>query len=537
MPISSNRRQRVIEFATPKVADLVIVERVDASKNVNAATTAYESDYGTPHPDTSRFSGFKLALVKNSDDDQGQYQDWYYVADRTEQDKYNWEFQAAGGESPRFNTVVRTYVLPRYGSGTDGALGGGQTAGTHVFDELEPKINTVMPTSVHDPFGDGLGGNDPDAAYVLFEKKQVRSGDDFLDTLYVVEQRVYVEKVSIRRVDADEAFAYNDADITSSPEGNGLITKETLYYKDEDVFATIKFVDKDSGTDGIQEATSPSANATKCPMNASGEAKQAEYVFTNADATFQASGGTNTFNAGSSTQNYNFWGVDDYGILREGKQLSDNWYALVERQVIKPPRGVTNQISKYLTYQNYSWPAVLEGGDDNIQGDVDSENGIDGYTWTRKTGGGDTVIFARYKRHAYSGPTRIEVTLFWRKTKFAVSTDVDGSDGGNTELTNVVTMQPIPVNFVSPLESLNIGPTLHDQLSVFITTGTEHPVWELAGAQFSYEPTNFIDWPESIIISDTQKPFRGGWLRERIKAFRPNLGPADGSVQTAPSTS
>ena len=112
MPISSNRRQRVIEFATPKVADLVIVERVDSSKNVNAAATAYDSDYGTPHPDATRFPNFKLALIKNSDDDHGQYQDWYYVADRTEQDKYNWEFQAAGGESPRC-PLPRTIRLGR----------------------------------------------------------------------------------------------------------------------------------------------------------------------------------------------------------------------------------------------------------------------------------------------------------------------------------------------------------------------------------------------------------------------------------------
>ena len=217
MPISSNRRQRVIEFATPKVADLVVVERVDASKNVNSADAADETAYGTPHPDTTRFLNFKLALIKNSDNEQGQYQDWYYVKDRANQDEYNWEFQAAGASSPRFDTVVRTYVLPRYGSGTDGALGVGQTGGTHVFDEYLPALASAMPTSTYDPFGDGLGGNDPDEAYVLFEKKQVRSGDEFLDTLYVVEQRIYVKRVTIRCVEADKEFPYNDYNTDSKP--------------------------------------------------------------------------------------------------------------------------------------------------------------------------------------------------------------------------------------------------------------------------------------------------------------------------------
>ena len=135
MPISSNRRQRVIEFATPKVADLVIVERVDSSKNVNAAATAYDSTYGTAHPDDTRFPNFKLALIKNSDDDQGQFQDWYYVKDRDSQDDYNWEFQAAGAGTPRFDTVVRTYVTLR-----------------SAFNDASPVLATAMPITASDPF-------------------------------------------------------------------------------------------------------------------------------------------------------------------------------------------------------------------------------------------------------------------------------------------------------------------------------------------------------------------------------------------------
>ena len=196
MALSSTRRQRIIEFSTPKVADLVVVELKDASKNLSSAGSADDSSYGTPHPDTSKFPDFKLALIKNADDQQGQFQLWYYIKDRAEQDRYNWEFQAAGVGSSRYDSVVRTYVIPRYGSGTDGALGGGQVAGTDVFDESLPAIASTMPSTIHDPFGSGLGNaTTPDTNYVLFEKKQVRSGDETLDSLYVVEQRVYVKKV------------------------------------------------------------------------------------------------------------------------------------------------------------------------------------------------------------------------------------------------------------------------------------------------------------------------------------------------------
>ena len=74
MPTSSNRRQRVIEFSTPKVADLVVVEVVDASRNVGSADAADNTTYGTAHPTTDKFPDFKLALIKNADDQQGQFQ-------------------------------------------------------------------------------------------------------------------------------------------------------------------------------------------------------------------------------------------------------------------------------------------------------------------------------------------------------------------------------------------------------------------------------------------------------------------------------
>ena len=39
-----------------------------------------------------------------------------------------------------------------------------------------------------------------------------------------------------------------------------------------------------------------------------------------------------------------------------------------------------------------------------------------------------------------------------------------------------------------------------------------------------YNATNYVDWPESLVIQDSQKPFRGGYLREKITAFIPKVG-------------
>ena len=135
MAISSTRRQRIIEFSTPKVADLVVVEIKDASRHLKSADSAdhvadNDGNFGAAHPDTNNFPDFKLALIKNADDDQGQFQLWYYVKDRADQDHYNWEFQAAGVGTSRYDSVVRTYLIARAD-----------------YNEANPAINDAMPVT------------------------------------------------------------------------------------------------------------------------------------------------------------------------------------------------------------------------------------------------------------------------------------------------------------------------------------------------------------------------------------------------------
>lgn len=456
MPTSSNRRQRVIEFSTPKVADLVVIEVVDASRNIGSADTVtgvdpegVSNDYGTPHPNTVKFPDFKLALIKNADDDQGQFQYWYYVKDRDDQDNYNWEFQAAGGSSPLYDTVVRTYVLLR-----------------STYDESSPIIGSNMPSVDADPFyADPVTAKDPD--YVLFEKKQVRSGDDTLDSLYVIEQQVYVKRVPIRRTDVDPEF--------DTP----LKSKETLFYKDEVVYKTTAF----DATDNISSMGTLTASAlfkrNLVPDNFFGT-----HSHTNAEE-------------GQTSK--------EVGILREGRQLTDNWYAIAEREVIKTNTS-DGIVKSYTTYQNYTWPAVLLR--------IEDEN------WSRRDGGTDTIVYPIYKRGAYSGPTKVLVELYWTdsSTGFPVSS---AADGGATHVGTIVPMLPEPCVFQTPIATVNVPPTLHDQITVSASTGTDHPVYSYIGTTWTFLSTNHKDWPDDIIIADSQKPYRGGYLRERIKAYKP----------------
>ena len=380
MPISSNRRQRVIEFATPKVADLVVVERVDSSKNVNSAATADDTAYGTAHPDTTRFPNFNLALIKNGDDEQGQFQDWYYVKDRADQDDYNWEFQAAGAGNPRFDTVVRTYVTLR-----------------SAFLKNTPAIGNTngMPSGNVSitPFDNDqtVNGVTYDTDYVLFEKKQTRSGDETLDSLYVVEQHVFVKRVTIRSVDADQQFSGSGKSGSSSvtkPYG-GLVSKETLFYKDQQVVATLDFKDNDGGTD------SPGVDNTTYRVNeAHADHGIAEYVFSDAEAYYdQVSFAPASDDYGAVSNKHPFWGVDTFGVLREGKQLSDNWYALFERMVVI--QDSDGKVNEYFTYKDMGWPAVF--------GELVTQQ------WPRRNGTSQLITYPTFLREAYSGPTKMKI--------------------------------------------------------------------------------------------------------------------------------
>jgi len=457
MAISSTRRQRIIEFSTPKVADLVVVEIKDASRHLKSADSADNTAYGTAHPDTTNFPNFKLGLIKNADDEQGQFQLWYYVKDRGEgsqddsQDDYNWEFQAAGVGNSRYDSVVRTYVIAR-----------------SDYNEADPVINSAMPITSSDPF-------ELADSYVLFEKKQVRSGDETLDSLYVVEQRVYVKKVPIRRVDLDETF------------DEPLRSKETIFYKGETPQKTFVF--------GETDVTKPvNSSKTTAQTFALGAEATSTYDVPNPDLVAPF--------FGTSIVAIN---SNKFGVLCEGRQISDNWYAVAERELIKT--DANNIVDTYITYQNFSWPPVLSG--------------IVVDRWTRRDGGADPVEYPIYKRGAYSGPTRVEVKIYWKDTPWTIGTSADGSD---TELALIKPMHPEPILFQSPIASVSVPPTLHERFRIVASTGTSHPIYTYKGTTWTYEKTNYADWPPDLVIQDSQRPFRGGFLREKIKAFIPEVG-------------
>jgi hypothetical protein len=152
--------------------------------------------YGTAHPNTARWPDHKLVFAKERPEPEsvGTF-DFYYAADRANQDSYNFSHTEADIGGTRFDAVSRTYVTPRAS-----------------FTPNTPAMGATMPNVPASLFT---------GTYVLAEKRQARIGEQELDALYVAETHVYVKRCNIVQLGVD------------SMNGKVLTSTSTLYYASE----------------------------------------------------------------------------------------------------------------------------------------------------------------------------------------------------------------------------------------------------------------------------------------------------------------
>jgi hypothetical protein len=144
--------------------------------------------YGDPFLDRGRYPDHKLVYVTPQSDDK--WSRWYYASDRINEDAYNWEFTAADIGGTKFDAVTRTYIIFR-----------------SSFDPESPAMGSAMPNVPEDLFSD---------EYILASRTQKRTGEQELDSLYVIEQRTYVKRCTLTEI-----------------LGSKISSEERLYYKGE----------------------------------------------------------------------------------------------------------------------------------------------------------------------------------------------------------------------------------------------------------------------------------------------------------------
>ena len=343
MPVSRNQpspqRQSALSFVSPKVADLLFFETVDAQKigNTPKEIEANLPAYGTAHPDTENFPNHKLCFVKQADAN-GLMYEYYYAADRASQDDYNFEFSQADIGGNKYDTVVRTYVTLRSSFSDVDA--------SHEAGDVMPDPTSQF-TAENAIIYDNSGSPDETATstdYILYTRQLRRIGDKELDGLFVVEQRTYFRRVDISSQKLD-------------PATDGVLrTVEKLIYRGEKYNAP-----HGGGTDTAGEETAGTA----------------------------------------AWENEAVWGLDASGINHEAEQLSHDWWKVTLQDVIPQDSEAHTtygsggkKIREYTTYRNFTWPAVVgelifttankKDGSSNTTVTVRNKEGKDGFSGATK---------------------------------------------------------------------------------------------------------------------------------------------------------
>ena len=391
----SPQRQSVVTFPTPNVNDILFFETIDAER---VGTSIPE--YGSKHPDFKKWPNHRLVHAAAADE-QSRYYRYYYAADQLDQDNDNWAFSEADIGGTKFDAITRDYVVRR-----------------SEFSSTTPDMGAAMPDV---PAGKFTG------THVLAQRKQIPINDKILNGLYVIEQRVYVKKVPLYRLDYDEFFSKTN------------YTKQTLYHKGEAV-------------------------------------------------------GGSTIEVLAIDPDNTYWQLGADGILRTLQQLSDNWYAVTEQQVVNTDSGGGSFY--YNTSVNYSFPPVLE--------DIDFD------LWERRSGAKTYSPKVKYSKGAYRGPCRAKVDVIWSSSQL-------------DPLTVPSPPQPQPIAVSTPYFSLSVKETLHGVVNVSVSNGTEDEKYVYTAGTYTFQATNLIDWPDSLVVSSTVKKFRGGWLRETVTVYAPTV--------------
>lgn len=266
--------------------------------------------------------------------------------------------------------------------------------------------------------------------YILTERIERPIGQQELASLYIAEDRTYIRRTTLTQRDYDEAF------------GGVLLTVQTLHYLTE---------------------------------------------------TFEVDGADLTIAALFSDDDSPFWDLQTDGTVREGRQLSSNWYALTTRNVV--PRNFALSGRSYSTNIDYSWPAVLA----LLETDI----------WNLRAGGSDNYVRPVYAKNAFRGPCYATVTETFHVA--VPTTEVPFS------------FLPLPIAISTPFVQFRDEASLHTAKSFTVSTGFNHPVYRNTGGTFSFDATNEVDWPtKPILASEEVRPLRGGYLKTRVLVHPPN---------------
>ena len=173
------------------------------------------------------------------------------------------------------------------------------------------------------------------------------------------------------------------------------------------------------------------------------------------------------------------------------EEVRYGWY-------IKTVEGMSNADAvTYGTTRSRFWPAVMETFT------IDDVNGIreDGEEYIAKV-----VVDCNYKE-AYNGQSRAEVLRGWANA-------VPPSVAPSVILTDQFTYSGIYFNWSSK-------ECLHSTVDITESTGNHPDFARYYTRDVSFEGTDQTDWPDYQVYEEDPVPYKGGWLKEIVKVYKP----------------
>ena len=193
--------------------------------------------------------------------------------------------------------------------------------------------------------------------------------------------------------------------------------------------------------------------------------------------------------------------VEEPGEQIEVQPINRYW-SIVTRETPRET-ALPELVKEYYTSRSFTWPAVLpSGGPGALRWD-----GLN----RRMPRGSDTFIkelFYQFTlRRAWSGICKAKVRLWWQK---------------NTPIINPIeAMQPTEIDVSWPIGRIFVPPCLHGRYNFNGTTGDNNPDYGLANFQMIVDATNYVDWPESLLVSSKSEPYKGGFRCEEVIIYSP----------------
>ena len=193
--------------------------------------------------------------------------------------------------------------------------------------------------------------------------------------------------------------------------------------------------------------------------------------------------------------------VEEPGEQIEVQPINRYW-SIVTRET--PRETAAPQLVKeYYTSKAFTWPAVLpSAGSGALVWD-----GLD----RRMPRGSDTFIkelFYQFTlRRAWSGFCKAKVRIWWQKNAPVIN--------------SIEAMEPTEINVSWPIGRIFVPACLHGPYDFDGTTGDNNPDYGPANFSMRVDATNYTDWPESLLISSKNEPYKGGFRSEEIIIYRP----------------